>query len=70
MICAGIDDLLVITKNNFEDHLKAIYRVIQKLTEARLKLNAEKTFFRRTQTEYLGLWLINNRVRPLSSQVK
>ena len=44
MLGSYIDDVLVITKNNIEDHLKALYRVIQRLAEARLKLNAEKPF--------------------------
>ena len=40
MVCAYIDDVLVITKNDFKNHLKALYRVIQRLTEAGLKVNA------------------------------
>ena len=31
MVRAYIDDILVITKNNFKDHLKALYRILQKL---------------------------------------
>ena len=34
MVRAYIDDVLVITKNNFEDHLKSLYGVLQRLTEA------------------------------------
>ena len=45
MVCADIDDVLVITKNNFKDNLKALDRVLQILTEAGLKVNAEKSFF-------------------------
>ena len=37
---AYIDDVLVITKNNFEDHLKEIDRFIQRLAKAGLKVNA------------------------------
>ena len=36
MVRAYIDDILVITKNNFGDHLKALDRVLQKLAEAGL----------------------------------
>ena len=42
MVRAYIDDILVINKNNFKDHLKALNRVIQRLAEAGLKVNAEK----------------------------
>ena len=44
MVHAYIDDVLVITKINFEDHLKALDEVLQKLAEAGLKVNAEKFF--------------------------
>ena len=37
-----IDDVLVITKNNFKDNLKSLERVPQRLAEAGLKVNAEK----------------------------
>ena len=70
MVCAYIDDVLVITKINFEDHLKALYSVLQRLAEAGLKLNAEKSFFGRTETEYLGFWVINNGIIPLSYKVE
>ena len=52
MVRTYIDDVLVITKNNFEEHLKALDRVLQKLAEVGLKLNTEKSFFGRTETEY------------------
>ena len=48
MVHAYIDDVLVITKNNFEDHLKALGRVLKRLTEAGLKVNVEKSFFGQT----------------------
>ena len=48
MVRAYIDDVLVTTKNKFEDHLKALDRILQRLAEAGLKVNAEKYFFGRT----------------------
>ena len=69
MVRAYIDDVLVITKNNFEDHLKALDKFLQILAEAWLKVNAEKSFFRKTKTEYLGLWVGKNGVRQLTSKV-
>ena len=70
MVHAYIDDILVITKDNLKDHLKSLERVIQRLAEAVLKVNTEKSFFGRTETEYLDLWVSNNGVRPLSSKVE
>ena len=68
MLFSYIDYVLVIAKNNFKDHLKALDMVLQRLAEARLKVNAEKFFFGRTETEYLGFFVIYNRLRPLLSQ--
>ena len=42
MVHAYIDDILVITKDNLNDHLKSLDRVIQRLAEAVLKVKAEK----------------------------
>ena len=53
MVCAYIHDVLVITKNHFEDHLKYLGRVLQIIAEVGLKLNTEKSFFRQTETEYI-----------------
>ena len=41
MLRAHIDDVLVSTTNNFKDNIKALYRVLQRLVEAGLKVNAE-----------------------------
>ena len=70
MVRDYIDDVLVITKNKFEDHLKSLDRFLQRLAEAVLKVNAENSYLGQIETQYLGFWLINNRVRPLSSKVE
>ena len=54
MILAYIDDILVINKNDFRDHIKELYRFLQRHAEARLKINTENTFFGRKETEYIG----------------
>ena len=38
--------------------------------EEGLKLNTGKYFFGKTETEYIGFWVRNNVVRPLSSKVE
>ena len=43
---------------------------LQRLAEAGLKINAEKSFFRRTETEYISFWVSNNVLRPLQSRVE
>jgi ribosome-interacting GTPase 1 len=40
-----IDDLLVITKESFEDQLEKLDLVLQQLEDAGLKVNGNKSFF-------------------------
>jgi hypothetical protein len=54
---AYIDDLLIITKNSFQDHLEKLTQVLMRLKAAGLKVNANKSFFAREQLEYLGYWI-------------
>ena len=69
MVCVYINNMIVITKHNFKDHMKLVENFLQKLTGSRLKVNANKTFFRRTETEYLILWVSKEKVRDLSSKL-
>ena len=45
---AYIDALLVITKDNFTDHPKALGELPQKIDEAGLKVNEETSLLRQT----------------------
>ena len=67
---ACIDDLLVTTKGSFEDHLQKLERVLARLQEARLKVNANKSFFAREGLEYLGYWISREGIQPLSTKVE
>ena len=49
-----IDDLLCITKGSLDDHLAKLRRVLVRLRDAGLKVNARKSFFCALETEYLG----------------
>ena len=53
---AYIDDLLIISNGNFEDHLNKAKTVLIKLKAADFKINAGKSFFyqARDNLEYLG----------------
>ena len=69
MVSMYVDDILVINKNNIDDHLKYLDKVPQRLTEAGINVNTGNSFFGRTETEYIGFWLINSKVRPLWSTI-
>ena len=51
---AYIDDLLVLSKGTYEDHLEKLDSVLYRLGQAGLKVNAKKSFFARSELEYLG----------------
>ena len=49
-----LDDLLVISKGTFEDHLEKLDEVLGKLMKVGLKVNLKKSFLACTETDYLG----------------
>ena len=65
-----IDDLLCLTKGSFEDHLEKLERVFSRLQQAGLKVNANKSFFARTELEYLGYWITRDGIQPLPKKVE
>ncbi|MHA7865811.1 reverse transcriptase family protein, partial [Flagellimonas marinaquae] len=66
---AYIDDLLVITKSSFDDHLSKLEVVLQRLQQTGLKINARKSFFVREGLEYLGYWISREGIQPLPKKV-
>ena len=65
-----IDDLLTLTKGTFEDHLEKLERVLFRLKESGLKVNAKKSFFAKTELECLGHWITRDGIKPLPDKVK
>ena len=59
-----IDDLLIITRESFEDHLKKLREVLRRLQKAGLRINATKCFFVMPEIEYLGYILTRNGIKP------
>jgi len=67
---AYIDDLLVTSSSTFEDHLERLEKVFARLSEAGLKVNATKSHFAQTETEYLGYKISRDGIQPLPKKVK
>jgi hypothetical protein len=57
---AYLDDLLVVSKDSFENHLIHLEEVFTRLASAGLKVNAIKSLFCSDELEYLG-YLINRK---------
>ena len=67
---AYIDDLLVITKSSHDNHLGKLEQVFIRLRNAGLKINAAKSFFCATETEYLGYILTRGGIKPQPKKVQ
>ena len=67
---AYIEDLLIISNGNFENHLNKIKIVLKRLQAVCFKINAEKSFFARDNLEHLGLKITRQGIMPLPDKVK
>ena len=59
-----MDDILVIKKGIFEEHLQQLSEVFRRCQKANLKLNAEKFIFVLNEIEYLGYIVTPDGVKP------
>ena len=66
---AYIDDLLILTKGSWTDHLDKLDAVLTRLSEAGLKVNARKCFFGTAKVEYLGYMITRNGIKPIAKKV-
>jgi hypothetical protein len=66
---AYIDDLLILTAGSWDEHLKHLDTVFQRLNDAGLKVNAKKSFFGKSELEYLGYWITRNGIQPLPKKI-
>ena len=68
---AYLDDLLIISnEQGFDKHLEKLELVLDRLSEAGLKINASKSFFARTELQYLGYHISREGMRPSQSKVE
>ena len=64
-----MDDILVISKDTFKDHLAKLCQVLEKLCDAGLQINAPKSIFCMTKFEYLGYVLTQDGIKPQHKMV-
>jgi hypothetical protein len=67
---AYLDDLLCISKLSLEDHLEKLEKVLRRLCDAGLKVNAAKLTFCALEIEYLGYVLTRDGIKPQSNKVR
>ena len=64
-----LDDILVISKDTFKDHLAKLCKVLEKQHDAGLQINAPKSIFCTTKAQYLGYVLTQDRIKPQHKKV-
>ena len=65
-----LDDLLCISKGSLEDHLNKLKKVLIRLRDAGLTVNARKSSFCAVETEYLGYVLSRDGIKPQPKKVQ
>ena len=66
---AYIDDLLIISNSTYEDHLDKLGKVLQRLQDKGLRINAPKSNFATDEIEYLGYTLTRDGIKPRKEKV-
>ena len=65
-----LDDLLVVTKDSFADHLEKLEVVLDRLQKAGLKVNTAKSTFGVHECECLGYVLAQDGIRPQKKKIE
>ena len=69
-IQAYINDLLIIVKSDWSDHLEKLKKNPQKPKDNGLKCNIEKSLFGQTEMEYLGFWVTWTGIRSINEKLE
>jgi hypothetical protein len=69
-VTAYIDDLLILTRDSFLDHLQKLHKVLSSFEQVGLKANAKQYFFAKDQLKYLGYWIARHGIQPSQNKVK
>jgi hypothetical protein len=67
---AYIDDILILTHDDWNDHLNKLTLVFERIQSAGLKINAIKSSFGKNAVEYLGYWITRKGIQPLPKKVE
>jgi hypothetical protein len=59
------DDVSMVSKNSFLDHLFKLDEVLRRMRQAGLKINAKKSFFARSELDHLGRWVTRKGTQPM-----
>ena len=69
-ICAYLDDLLLLSKGSWEDHLERLEEVFKRLRDKGLRVNPLKSYFGINEIEYLGYIISQQGIKPQPKKVQ
>ena len=67
---AYLDDLLLISRDSFDQHLNDLEPALTRLSDTGLRINTSKSSFCKAELEYLGYWITRNGIRPVTKKVE
>ena len=65
-----LDDLVITTKSDWQDHLHHPDIIFRRQKGAGLKVNAKKSFIGKDELEYLGYWITRMGIQPISKKME
>ena len=65
-----IDDILCLTKGDFDDHLQKLEQIFMRIQDANLRINAEKSFFAKPEAEHSGFHTNRQGIMPTAKKVE
>ena len=65
-----INNLLVLSRGTFDDHLLTLQEVLDRLLKANLHVNATKSSFAKDEVEYLGYILTREGIKPQPGKIQ
>ena len=65
-----LDDILITTKDTYEDHMDKLHEVLTRLEQAGFRANLRKCFFAEDKLDYLGYWITRTGIQPQPKKVE
>ena len=65
-----LDDILIIGNGAWEEHLKQVEAVLQRLLNAGMQVNPLKSFWFQDEVEYLGYTISREGIKPQQNKVE
>ncbi len=65
-----LDNVLALTHDTWDDHLRKLDKVLHRIAKAGLIVNTTKFSFGKPEIEYLGFWITRHGIKPLAKEVQ